>query len=96
MLLLVRFKIIGHSMQPKIKDGQSVLVSEIPYLFKKPQINDIVAFKENHGKVLVKRISEIKNGKYFIRGDNKKDSLDSRKFGTITRDQIIGEIMFKL
>jgi nickel-type superoxide dismutase maturation protease len=96
MLLLARFKIIGHSMLPKIKDGQLVLVSEIPYWFKKPQVNDIVAFKENHGQVLIKRISEIRNGKYFVKGDNRGDSLDSRSFGVISRDKIIGKVKLKL
>jgi nickel-type superoxide dismutase maturation protease len=96
MLLLARFKIIGHSMQPQIEDGQSVLVSEIPYWFKKPRINDIVAFKENYGQVLIKRISEIRNGKYFVKGDNKEDSLDSRRFGVISGDKIIGKVIFKL
>jgi nickel-type superoxide dismutase maturation protease len=96
MLLLARFKIIGHSMQPQIKDGQSVLVSNIPYWFKTPQINDIVAFKDHSNEFLIKRITKIQNEKYFIEGDNKEDSLDSRKFGFINRDKIIGEVIFNL
>jgi nickel-type superoxide dismutase maturation protease len=96
MLLLARFKIIGHSMEPQIKNGESVLVSNIPYWFKTPKINDIVAFKDNDGKVLIKRIIKIQNGKYFVEGDNKEDSLDSQKFGFISKDKIIGELIFKL
>jgi signal peptidase I len=96
MLLLARFKIIGHSMEPQIKNGESVLVSNFPYWFKTPRINDIVAFKDNSGKVLIKRIVEIKNGKYSVLGDNRKDSLDSRKFGDVSKDKIIGEIILKL
>ena len=96
MLPLVRLKIIGHSMQPQIKNGESVLISSIPYLFKTPQINDIVAFKDNNEKTLIKRIKKIQNGKYFVEGDNKNDSLDSRKFGSISRNKIIGEVIFKL
>jgi nickel-type superoxide dismutase maturation protease len=97
MLLLARFKIIGHSMEPQIKAGEPVLVSGVPYWFKKPKINDIVAFKSNSGgTVFVKRIVSIQNNKYFIEGDNKSDSLDSRKFGPISRNQIIGEIIYKL
>jgi nickel-type superoxide dismutase maturation protease len=96
MLLLARFKIIGHSMQPQIQNGQYVLLSDIPYLFKKPKINDIVALKDNKGRVLIKRITKIQGENYFVEGDNKNDSLDSRKFGFISRDKIIGEIIFKL
>jgi signal peptidase I len=96
MLLLARLKIIGHSMEPQIKNGETILVSKIPYWFKTPQINDIVAFKDSSEKILVKRIVKIENRRYFVEGDNKRDSLDSRKFGDISKDKIIGEIIFKL
>jgi signal peptidase I len=96
MLLLARFKIFGHSMEPQIKTGETVLTSNIPYWFKSPKINDIVAFKDNAGRVLIKRISKVQSGKYFVEGDNKKDSLDSRKFGYIFKNQIIGEVIYKL
>ena len=96
MLLLARFKIIGHSMEPQIRNGETVLVSNIPYLFKTPQISDIVAFKIKTNQILIKRIVRIQNKKYFVEGDNKKDSLDSRKLGAISKNQIIGEIIYKL
>lgn len=96
MLVLARFRVIGHSMEPLIKNGEKVLVSNCPYWFKNPQINDIVAFKDKSDKILVKRIAEIKNGKYFVRGDNNNDSLDSRNFGYISKNQIIGEMIYKL
>ena len=96
MLLLAKFKIFGHSMEPQIKTGETVLVSGIPYWFKIPKINDIVAFKDNNGKVLIKRIVKIQNGKYFMQGDNKHDSLDSRQLGLISKNQIIGEFIYKL
>jgi len=96
MLLLGKFKVVGHSMEPQIKNGQLVLVSNISYLFKSPKINDIVAFKDKLGKVLIKRIIKIESGKYYVEGDNKSDSLDSRKFGSISKDKIIGEVILKL
>jgi nickel-type superoxide dismutase maturation protease len=96
MLLLGKFKVVGHSMEPQIKTGQLVLVSNISYLFKSPKINDIVAFRDNGGKVLIKRIIKIESGEYFVEGDNKNDSLDSRKFGGISKDKIIGEVILKL
>jgi nickel-type superoxide dismutase maturation protease len=96
MLLLARFKIIGHSMEPQIENGEAVLVSSIPYWFKIPKIHDIVAFKDSANKILIKRIIKTQNGKYFVQGDNKNDSLDSRRFGYISRKKIIGEVIYKL
>lgn len=95
MLLLQRFKILGHSMEPYLQNGDNILVSGLLYLFKKPKINDIVAFSYREG-VLIKRIILIKKERYFLQGDNKNDSLDSRKIGLVSRKQILGKVIHKL
>jgi signal peptidase I len=89
------YKISGHSMEPFLKNGDTVLVSDFLYLFINPKINDIVAFKEKNGKVLIKRIKKVKNGKFFLSGDNKNDSFDSKDFGFISNKQIIGKLIYK-
>jgi len=96
MLLLQKYKILGHSMEPLLKNGDVILISGLLYLFKNPKINDIVAFKEKNGEVLIKRIKEVKNGKLFVSGDNKNDSLDSKDFGYISKEFIIGKLIYKL
>ncbi|MBI2028049.1 MAG: S26 family signal peptidase [Candidatus Levybacteria bacterium] len=82
-------------MEPAIRDGQNVFVSGISYLFSKPKAGDIVAFRKNE-KVFVKRIAKINNDNYFVRGDNREDSLDSRKIGWINRKEILGKVIFKI
>jgi len=94
MLLLSRFRISGHSMEPVIKNGETVLVSSIPYFFSKPKIGDIVAFRKLE-QVFVKRITRIDGDEYFLKGDNKKDSLDSRDFGWIKKKDVLGRLIFK-
>jgi phage repressor protein C with HTH and peptisase S24 domain len=83
-------------MEPHIVDSSSVLVSIIPFLFKSPKVSDIVVFKDKNGKILIKRIAGKEGDEYFVRGDNKSDSLDSRKLGNISRKQIIGKVIYKL
>lgn len=84
-------------MEPFIKNGQTVLASSIPYLFSKPKINDIVAFKEkNTGKIFIKRIIKNNGNKYFMKGDNKKDSVDSQEIGWVLRKEIVGKVIFKI
>jgi len=95
MLLLQKYKISGHSMEPILKNGDTVLVSDLSYLFKSPKIDDIVAFKGKESEVLIKRIKGIKNGKFFLRGDNKDDSFDSKNFGYIEKENIIGKLIYK-
>lgn len=94
MLPFSKFKISGHSMEPLIKNGNTVFATNILYLFTYPKVNDIIIFEKNK-KYFVKRISKIENNKYFVTGDNKKDSLDSRKFGNILRNQILGKVIYK-
>jgi signal peptidase I len=37
---------------------------------------------------------KIEPGDYFMMGDNRTSSCDSRVWGTVTRDQLIGEVFF--
>jgi len=91
---ILKFKIAGHSMSPTLDDRQIVLVNRFYFFFKKPQVNDIIAANIN-GKIFIKRITKIKINNYFLSGDNKKDSIDSRKFGMISKRNIIGKVIFK-
>lgn len=94
MLLLRKFKVLGHSMEPTIGNGKFVLVSRMPYLFSKPKVKDVVAFK-NGKEVLIKRIVKISSDKYTVEGDNPNDSLDSRNFGSVIKNDILGKVVYK-
>jgi nickel-type superoxide dismutase maturation protease len=94
MLLLTKFKVVGHSMEPVIQNDETVLVSRFFYWFKKPSVGDIVAFRET-GKILIKRITKAYKEEYFLAGDNQKDSFDSRKFGLVSRRKILGKVIYK-
>jgi len=94
-MLLGKLRITGHSMEPNLKENDLVLISNIVYIYKDPEINDIVAFKLN-GKILVKRIIKIKDTRYFLQGDNKDDSFDSRSFGSVSKKEILGKLIYKL
>ncbi len=78
-------------MSPFLKPGNKVLISK----FGKIKIGDVVVFKINNIH-FIKRISEIKNNQYFVLGDNKKESIDSRKFGWIEKKDIIGKMIYKI
>lgn len=80
-------------MESTLLQGQSVLVSSIPFLFSKPKIGDIVAIRKSD-KVFIKRITKIHGDKYFVSGDNKKDSLDSREFGFVEKKDILGKVVY--
>lgn len=86
-------KVEGHSMLPFLEPQSIVFVSSVPYFFSKPKVGDVVACEINE-KIFLKRIRSILKEKYCLEGDNKNDSLDSRSFGNVSKNNIVGKIIF--
>ena len=89
------YKVKDKSMQPNFKEGDFIIVNRLAYIFKKPSIGDVVVVNRSN-KIILKRITSVSNEKYFVVGDNKIASKDSRSFGTIDKDSIIGKVMFHI
>ena len=85
-----RFTVNGNSMYHTLKHGRNVL-SIIWFL--NPRIGDIVVIKKA-GKEIVKRIIKISRSEVFVEGDNKNESTDSRHFGPINMDQVVGRVVY--
>jgi len=94
-MFLSRITVVGHSMEPTILENQKVLATSVPYFFIEPKVGDIVVCKANNSKKLyIKRIKKMQGRNFFVEGDNKKDSFDSRKFGSIKRKEILGKVIW--
>lgn len=94
-MLLARFIIEGHSMEPTFRAGSVVVASGIPYLFLPPKVGDVVVvINPSSKKPMIKRIRKVENDRYYVFGDNEKDSLDSRTFGRVSRNHILGKVLF--
>jgi signal peptidase I len=130
-------QVVGPSMDKTLGDGDITVVSKIHYLIFKIKRGDIISFKYDDTKYLIKRIIglpgdkiEYKEGQlyvndelseesyiydnpdktnvltkdfgivpddyYFVLGDNRDDSLDSRFIGNVPKEDIIGKIIFRL
>ena len=85
-----RFTVSGNSMLPTLNPGQDVLA--LCWLYKL-EVGDVVVVKKN-GKEMIKRIQKVHDREYFVEGDNKLESTDSRNFGPIRKDQIIGKVIW--
>lgn len=136
MILLMRFRVSGHSMEPTFRDGQMLLISSLPYFFRQPKVGDVVVIKDPRdpsrssgqgSQWLLKRIKAIHNrhsgkrsqvpdgtwrnasriplrierfwtsqndNEYFVAGDNPNSSTDSRTFGFMNKDNILGKVIF--
>lgn len=91
-----RFRVTGTSMVPLLQPDEEVLVDLNAYRHTSPRLGDIVVAEHPHrpGFRLIKRIVSIDDdhGHYFLEGDNRSESTDSRTFGAVSTAHIIGQV----
>jgi signal peptidase I len=96
----------GRSMTPVIKPGTMLLVFKSAYgirppwsgnylfFWTLPKEGDVVVFYTPRGEIAVKRCAGLTEGGAFIAlGDNSRDSLDSRSYGPVPADNIVGKVL---
>ncbi len=81
-------RVSGDSMSPTLRAGELVLVCSA----LKPKIGDVIVFRHNDLEK-IKRIESIDNGYFFVVGDNKDLSTDSRVFGKLSKDLYKGSVI---
>ena len=86
-LMLRRVK--GNGMYPTLEKGQLVLVRRRSYC----KVNDIVVFVQG-GVEKVKRVSGVEGDFLYLLGDNPQFSTDSRQYGYVNRENVVGTIIF--
>ncbi|MGJ9459351.1 signal peptidase I [Oceanobacillus sp. CF4.6] len=59
------------------------------------QASDSKPFTNNFTLVETTGVQKVPENKLFVMGDNRQDSLDSRSFGFISTDQIVGKVDVK-
>lgn len=83
-------------MYPLLRSGQRVLVNRFAYRINPPAVDDVLVFRQpDSGTLMIKRVTAVMTGpSYDLRGDNSSESLDSRHFGVLREDAIIGRVEF--
>lgn len=84
-----RFTVKGNSMIPTLHSGQDILSFN---WFVRPKVGDIVVIEKN-GREMVKRVTKIDGRQILVEGDNKLESTDSKDFGPVNMDQIVGKVI---
>jgi nickel-type superoxide dismutase maturation protease len=93
-----RVGISGPSMLPGLKPGDEILVDTRAYRQKLPQIGDIVMVlrPDRPSVTMIKRIQTVEaDGRLFLAGDNPAASTDSRFFGPVSLQNILGKATSK-
>ena len=107
---MCRYIVKGNSMKPAFIEGDRLLILPKIFCFFGFREEDMVVFREpGTGIESIKRIVGLpgkrmeigkkkfvlQDNEFFVIGDNKNDSIDSRKFGAIKKEAIIGKILLK-
>lgn len=67
-------------------------VNRMSYLFSRPRVGQLIVLKDPmHSSLLIlKRITAVQDSFLWVEGDNKEKSIDSRHFGWVGKEYIIG------
>jgi signal peptidase I len=96
----------GTSMEPAIQPGTVLVVSRLVYgirlpwsrsylvRWSEPETGDIVIFYTPEGETAVKRCGRLAGtGEFIALGDNSLQSYDSRSYGPVSMNNIIGKVL---
>jgi len=96
----------GRSMLPTLKPGSLLVVNKAAYGFRipglglyvfrwsSPRPGDLLVFYTPLGERAVKRCYSVyEEGTLFVRGDNDLESFDSRSYGLVPLDHILGKVV---
>lgn len=105
-------RVYGHSMMPTLAPGALVFVREGVFGFREPRHGEIVAAAPTAlgGKPFVKRIVglpservtigaqswQLEENQFFLMGDQVEHSMDSRIFGPVSREELVGPVRLRL
>ncbi len=87
------FRIVGDSMSPEIANGDYVVLATSPRFLRRLQPGQVIVFHHPAWGTLIKRIQRRDPSLgYYVVGAH-PESLDSRKLGYISREQVIGRMI---
>ncbi len=84
------YRVAERSMEPSIMEGSYVIVNCWPLRMRR---DDVVVAKDPYGRIIVKRVKRVKDGKLFLVGDNARRSIDSRRFGWVDMERAFGKVI---
>ena len=93
VLSFTTVRVVGPSMEPAVRNGQWWVVRKSTKLRQ----GDVVLLQhpERSDLSVVKRLGHRKGNGWWVLGDNPRVSDDSRQFGVVPDDLIIGRLIFR-
>lgn len=82
-------RVVGKSMWPVLAPTQIVFAIPKPHYKEE----DVVVIWHN-GTEKIKRVRTVQGNYFELRGDNPSKSTDSRQFGLVERQAIVGKVIW--
>ena len=98
LLPIARYVVEGESMTPDVAPGERVVVNKAAYWFGRPRAGDLVVLRDpaRRERLLIKRIDRpAGDGAWLVLGANEEASTDSRHFGPVGRELLVGKVWFR-
>jgi nickel-type superoxide dismutase maturation protease len=93
-LPLARVRVADTSMLPALRPGDRLLVGR----WLRLRLGDVVVLRDPEAPLsfLIKRVVQVEpNGDLLVHGDNPNVSRDSRHFGAIKPEFIVGRVFYR-
>jgi signal peptidase I len=100
------FRVEGVSMEPSVHAGSILLVGRAAYglrnpldegyivRWSSPREEEIIVFRDPRDvNIRIKRCAAVSDYGVFLQGDNLAESLDSRLYGSVPVERIIGKVL---
>ena len=91
--------VIGDSMEPALLDHDRVVVDLWTYGRRPPREGEVILFfaPGRDGVMMVKRVVRVdrRTGELWVEGDHAEASSDSRRWGTVRADRLVGRVVYR-
>lgn len=96
--VLTRLEVTGPSMLPTLRPGDRLLLVRVPRWWPITQ-GQLVALRDpladDGAAPVVKRVVFLAGRSVEVRGDNPSQSTDSRSYGPVGRERVLGLVVYR-
>jgi len=89
-------KVADSSLTPDFEDGDYVVATRIPILFRAPRPGQVVVFRQAEYGTMIKRVERVLDDENLFVVGTHTWSVDSRQFGPVKRSDVIGVVVLHI